>query len=1029
MLEIKHVTKIYKTKGGVSTKALDDVSISFSETGLVFLLGKSGSGKSTLLNVSGGLDEPTSGEIIVKGKSSKEFSGSDFDSYRNTFVGFVFQEYNVLDEFNVEDNIALALELQGKPKDRIKINALLEEVDLQNFAKRKPNTLSGGQKQRIAIARALIKDPQIIMADEPTGALDSATGRQVFDTLKKLSETRLVIVVSHDREFAEQYGDRIVELKDGKIISDVSKRSIPPTSMGGNLSASGKDTLCIKRGAELNEVNFKAIRAFISAAEGDVIISRGGKEVAAFRKANRMGEDGSAESFSDTAESDVDLKQYAPADRRFIRSRLPAVKAIKIGASGLKLKPVRLAFTIFLSVVAFTMFGLFSTLMTYNGDAVAASTFVTSGGDYLNVDKNYHYRYVYPNGEVYDNEYSYNYTKFTPAEVESFKSEFGSGVFGTIGRARITVTNAYLQDKVSQTYYVNTLSKFTQTENGTHTIPLTVGEYPKADDEICISSYLVSVFEKSDFYLVNSEGNNIDANGNVSEEEVAFSVKGAQSLVGKYLAMSQGGKCFKVTGVFDSGAIDPKFDTIRNGDMNEHNMSGYMLIREFESYLEEGLCQLAIVNDKFYENYGSLFDGGSYEYIEEFDYIYGESIYITSVNEDFQMYCNAVKVYNSENAYFNVRFFEGAKNTLADDEVALPVDMLDSIVRCRWDELNPCPEEEDYIDPDTGKIDYDSFYNAYNDWIDRSSTFFDDNYYNCFNILYGYKYDYDEEGNSTQRPPTKEEIDEASVLLNERIKELTTGGFIPVKISSDSKKGKNFKFVGWFSTAGSYNVNYGIYVSQTFYDSLDTKDEYFVKQETNYVAPDDAIYDGIYIPYDHTESMFYRILGIIGYNHLDEETDVFYSLNATLYESVEMANMYVEMLSQIFLWVGIVFAVFASLLMFNFISMSISNKRKEIGILRAVGARGMDVFKIFFAESGIIMGICLALSVVGSFVLCLFLNNLLRAEAGLMVTIFVFGIISVLMMLALAAVVALISTFLPVFFAARKKPVESIRAL
>ena len=231
MIEIKNVTKTYKSKGGVETKALDGVSITFGETGLVFLLGKSGSGKSTLLNVCGGLDAPTDGEIIVKGKSSKEFSASDFDSYRNTFVGFVFQEYNILDEFNVEDNIALALELQGKPKDRDKIYSILKEVELEAYAKRKPNTLSGGQKQRIAIARALVKEPQIIMADEPTGALDSATGKQVFETLKELSKTRLVMVVSHDREFAEIYGDRIVELKDGKIISDVSKVNVPPAEV------------------------------------------------------------------------------------------------------------------------------------------------------------------------------------------------------------------------------------------------------------------------------------------------------------------------------------------------------------------------------------------------------------------------------------------------------------------------------------------------------------------------------------------------------------------------------------------------------------------------------------------------------------------------------------------------------------------------------------------------------------------------------------------------------------------------------
>ena len=144
MLEVSHLTKIYKSKGGVEVKALDDVSVSFPETGMVFLLGKSGSGKSTLLNVSGGLDSPTSGEIIVKGRSSKDFTGSDFDSYRNTFVGFIFQEYNILNEFTVEENIALALELQNKPRDKKAVEELLEKVDLSGFAKRKPNTLSGG---------------------------------------------------------------------------------------------------------------------------------------------------------------------------------------------------------------------------------------------------------------------------------------------------------------------------------------------------------------------------------------------------------------------------------------------------------------------------------------------------------------------------------------------------------------------------------------------------------------------------------------------------------------------------------------------------------------------------------------------------------------------------------------------------------------------------------------------------------------------------------------------------------------------
>lgn len=227
MLSVKNLTKTYQTTKSKTKNrvvALDNVSIDFPETGLVFLLGKSGSGKSTLLNAIGGLDTFDSGEIIIKGKSSANFSQSDFDSYRNTFIGFIFQEYNILENFTVAKNLALAIELQGKKADKEEINRLLEQVDMLPYAKRKPNQLSGGQKQRVAIARALIKNPEIIMADEPTGALDSNTGKQVMETLKELSKSKLIIIVSHDRDFAETYGDRIIELKDGKIIHDLTKK-------------------------------------------------------------------------------------------------------------------------------------------------------------------------------------------------------------------------------------------------------------------------------------------------------------------------------------------------------------------------------------------------------------------------------------------------------------------------------------------------------------------------------------------------------------------------------------------------------------------------------------------------------------------------------------------------------------------------------------------------------------------------------------------------------------------------------------
>ena len=220
MLVIRNLTKIYKPQKSQEIVALNKLNINFGDKGLVFVLGKSGCGKSTLLNMIGGLDYPTSGEIIIEGKSSSTFSKSDFDNYRNTYIGFVFQEHNLLNDFNVEQNILLATELQGKPRDKNMVSQLLKDVDLEGYENRKIDTLSGGQKQRVTIARALIKNPKIILADEPTGALDSKNGKDVLNQLKRLSKEKLVIVVSHDRESAEKYADRIIELSDGIVTKD-----------------------------------------------------------------------------------------------------------------------------------------------------------------------------------------------------------------------------------------------------------------------------------------------------------------------------------------------------------------------------------------------------------------------------------------------------------------------------------------------------------------------------------------------------------------------------------------------------------------------------------------------------------------------------------------------------------------------------------------------------------------------------------------------------------------------------------------
>ena len=226
MIELKNVSKTYKSKKATNTTALNNISIKFPEKGLVFILGKSGSGKSTLLNVIGGLDKYDDGEVIINGKSTKDFKEKDFDAYRNTYMGFIFQEYYLLENYSIEQNIKLPLELQHKKVTEQAIKDALKQVDLEDISKRKTNELSGGQKQRVAIARALIKNPEIILADEPTGNLDTETGEQIWKILKNLSKDKLVIVVSHDDESAEKYADRIIRIKDGSIVSDSGNNDI-----------------------------------------------------------------------------------------------------------------------------------------------------------------------------------------------------------------------------------------------------------------------------------------------------------------------------------------------------------------------------------------------------------------------------------------------------------------------------------------------------------------------------------------------------------------------------------------------------------------------------------------------------------------------------------------------------------------------------------------------------------------------------------------------------------------------------------
>lgn len=221
MLEIRNIVKDYET-GSETVHALKGVSIAFRESELVSILGQSGCGKTTLLNIIGGLDQYTSGDLIINGQSTKQYKSADWDIYRNHSVGFIFQSYNLIPHQSVISNVELALTLSGvsKAERRRRAKEALEKVGLGNQLNKRPNQMSGGQMQRVAIARALVNDPDILLADEPTGALDSETSIQIMELVKEIAKDRLVIMVTHNPELAEKYSTRIVKLLDGQIVGD-----------------------------------------------------------------------------------------------------------------------------------------------------------------------------------------------------------------------------------------------------------------------------------------------------------------------------------------------------------------------------------------------------------------------------------------------------------------------------------------------------------------------------------------------------------------------------------------------------------------------------------------------------------------------------------------------------------------------------------------------------------------------------------------------------------------------------------------
>lgn len=889
MLSVRNLTKIYKIKGrGVKqVVALNNVSIDFPETGMVFLLGKSGSGKSTLLNSIGGLDTFNSGEILIKGKSSKDFKQSDFDAYRNTFIGFIFQEYNILEEFSIGKNLALALELQGKKADTYAVNNLLDKVDLSGYYRRKPNQLSGGQKQRVAIARALIKDPEIIMADEPTGALDSNTGKQVMDTLKKLSKEKLVIVVSHDREFAEIYGDRVIELRDGKIISDTTKHEVAADRSIAGVSLIDNKIIHIKKGQKLSNEDLIKIDQMIidNANYQDTIISFDEKPNREIKKAAFITEDGNREVFKKTTKEDVPLKTYNPDQFKLIRSKMRLKDAFKMGASSLKHKPIRLFFTILLSFIAFAMFGLTDTMASYN---VATSTYESI--KMMNVKT-----LAFSGAET--DSYGYKNTSgMTQGFVQHIENKYNDYSFYKVVNAK---KNYYLDGASSQSssgsynlFYEKYISGVLPLNNDIRqNLNLTLeGNYPTTDDEVVISKHI--------FDCLKRDYQNIATLADLSSK--TFSCDGYN---------------LKIVGIVTDDTDVSKYED--NSINGVNNMQDYMNYAEIQTVVGYGLVNMCYVSQ---DAYNHLVDNNKIS--REFG-----DCYLGSEKTDY-----APSAYSS--------YFENINQQIAS---------------------NANYETEHIRYKKTG-ID---LANLQNNQIVIGS--------NC-NVMNYY---------------TGDTSDLQALLDN------------GLTLTIENRKGDKL-----------YTFNVVAFSDE--YDDYSVSD-YQYKQMF-------AGYDYIVTRLKNNNNDFALINELVNYD-----------VNGTGYEiqfqATSMLNSFANMIvgmGQTFLYIGIGFAVFAGFMLMNFISTSIAYKKREIGVLRAIGAGKKDVFSIFFSESFVIAIINFVLATIATFVAAYFINRSLYENIGFTITLLTVGIRQIILLLAVSIGVAFISTLLPVYRIARKNPIDSI---
>lgn len=1017
MLELIDVKKVYTTKAG-NTVALNGINLTFPDTGMVFITGKSGSGKTTMLNVIGGLDNIDSGEIIIDGNKFSEFSPLDYDSYRNTFVGFVFQEYNLLSEYNIEKNIKIADELQGRETDEKELENLLNSFEVSGFSSRQTNQLSGGQKQRIAIARALIKNPKIIMADEPTGALDSASGIQVMDLLKELSKDKLVIVVSHEMEFAEKYADRIIRIVDGNIVEDVT---LSDTEIKNNVYENDSELL-VKLGSQLTEEETgKLVNAIKEKKKINVTEKPSIRE-----KRNTKIEEVKNNCKSNQTKS------------KLINSKMKFSSVTELGFKSLFVKPIRLIFTILLSVIAFSVFGVFDSIASFNNASAlnnllrdarypAVSVYQTYNSDHYSNSKlkmsqsviddmsqktGYNFTGVYdikdlaPSGDFYDTQKYFNSTY----SITGFSKSLSSYRYNTKGFDFYPRTvNGMIEFEESK---ITNQGKTIDPDGFNYEV--IHGTYPEFNPNdgsdpnvVAISSHLAEGI----LFWLSTTGQ--QTYGEKSIETIDDLIDAKLEILDYSINQKL---TFTIKGIINCGKVDSKYEELKNLTYNENQMlsEDYRTYQHSSTYLTlfmpSGYLEYRNSQNKRLTNYTVDINEKEYRAVIDESHV--------GIGRTSQLSYNYYD--SNELNGFNSLLFTNAttngytpqalnKPTLSENGVLVNVNNLRKVFDFEIDTAHRLDE----LHKRTGTDAWESKLYTYLDAIDNAVVSSSDQTAKLNTII-----------NNTK--------DFLAIINQVRTSDEYASDF-----------GDNYQKIIKLQTTIEENgkvttLQTNNFIVEGFYFDVDTDKETSVMQGMSY-------YYSLAMPLDKLQSLgitttqgpYSRAVAPLTSNYFGapKMTETFLTeegvrmnwYSNTILELITEQEQFLNNFAKLFLYVSLVIVVFAMLMLFNYIATSIFSKRHTIGTLRALGASGSNIFQMFMTESFIISIINAILASIVTFFACKLVNNYVVNIMSLNIHFALFGVKQIIIIFIASIVTGIISSLSPILKISKEKPVQLIR--